>query len=248
MRDNGEPLDEIALSLRHDDVDKFQNITSMSNIDILTSVIPYNIYEFYVKNGETNYLDYAAAYGSIRCFKYLLLNHAVMSIYTKSYAIHGGNNEIIQIAHQQIAENPKTNKRTLRSFSEVTETNRCIQYIIPSITKHRNDIFDWATQSYYNDLNAKSSHLITFSLENGNIHSFVETIIKNYCSFNSKNILCWLLNAAKNGFYRLILFIYNVFKQKLQNLSWRKMTFCLKDCIELFISKTFLFLKFFNYF
>lgn len=220
MRDNGEPLDEIALSLRHDDVDKFQNIISMSNIDILTSVIPYNIYEFYVKNGETNYLDYAAAYGSIKCFKYLLLNHAVMSMYTKSYAIHGGNNEIIQIAYQQIPEKLKPNKRT---FSEVININRCIQYIIPSITRHKNDIFDWITQSYYyNDLNRKSSYLITFSLENGNIHSFVETIIKNHCLFDPKNILCWLLRAAKNGFYRLIQFIYNVFKHKIAETKLEK--------------------------
>ena len=56
MRDNGEPFDEITLSLRHDDIDKFQHIISMSNIDITKNVVPYNIFEDYVNNGKTSYL------------------------------------------------------------------------------------------------------------------------------------------------------------------------------------------------
>lgn len=224
MRDNGEPFDEITLSLRHDDVDKFQHIISMSNIDITKNVVPYNIFEDYVKNGKTSYLDYAAAYGSIRCFKYLLLNHAVMSQYTNGCAIHGGNNEIIQIVHQQNSPKPETKKNGFRSFSDVVNGSRSMINVIPSITKHENDIFDWIINqsNILYDLGSNSSNLALFSLENGNIHSFVEIIIHRHCSFKPQSILHWLLYAAKNGFYRLMLFIYNVFKQKIKDVKIEK--------------------------
>ena len=72
-------------------------------------------------------LNYAAAYGSLKCFKYLLLNNNDINDETLELAIYGGNIEIIKIVYQknEFHNNEKQND------------------IIFAIRKHKNDLFDW---------------------------------------------------------------------------------------------------------
>ena len=59
----------------------------------------------FISNGSTKYLNYAAAYGSIKCFKYLILNHDKVDDQTFTSAAYGGNLEIIKIVEQKQNEN-----------------------------------------------------------------------------------------------------------------------------------------------
>lgn len=90
----------IALSIREDDVDKCQTIMSSSNIGF-NSRIPYSLYETLgTVNRKSNMpylLEYAAFFGSIKCFKYFIMNNAPITEHLVSFAIFGGNVEIIHI-------------------------------------------------------------------------------------------------------------------------------------------------------
>ena len=75
MRDNNQHEDIVTKSIYEDDVDKLQSILSKSSeIDFSEYKLPYNIYD--IDNGQTTLINYAAANGSIKCFKYLLLNQS----------------------------------------------------------------------------------------------------------------------------------------------------------------------------
>ncbi|KAK8872159.1 hypothetical protein M9Y10_007921 [Tritrichomonas musculus] len=100
MLEAGEPTDELTKALRHDDVESLQKFVLKNQIDITKAVVPYNIYEDYIINGQTNYLNYSASYGSVKCFKHLLLNHVKVDLHSFKYAIYGGNTEIIKIVDQ----------------------------------------------------------------------------------------------------------------------------------------------------
>lgn len=133
MRDSGEPDDEITKALRNDDVDYFQKLILPNINKISKCVVPFNIFEDYIENGSTNYINYAAAYGSIKCFKYLLLNHIEIDEYTFNYAIYGGNIEIIKIVDQNSGNIVVSQKNQLIIDDKI---------ILP-IIKHQNDLFDW---------------------------------------------------------------------------------------------------------
>ena len=123
MRDNGEPDDELTNSIRNmltsrrqfggtlrgylapwwnfefNDIEKFQQIISKSGVDFKTAFVPFNIYENYINNGQTRYINYAAAYGAFTIFKHLCANHDKIDKTTLAHAIYGGNTEIIRIVN-----------------------------------------------------------------------------------------------------------------------------------------------------
>ena len=117
MRESGEPSDPITKALRLDDVDELQNIISKTRIDISKCTIPFNIFDDFDSNDESKkYLNYAAAHGSLRCFKYLLLNHSEIDKDTFSYAVFGGNIEIIKIVDQNKNDVKTNNSSKFFSF------------------------------------------------------------------------------------------------------------------------------------
>ena len=102
MRESGQSDDELTNALRHDDIDKVQLIVTSKNAELSQYIIPYNIFEDAIPcSNEINLIDYAATYGSIKCFKYLMLNHLEMTNYTFYCAVLGGNTEIIHICYQK---------------------------------------------------------------------------------------------------------------------------------------------------
>lgn len=109
FRDKGEIDDEILKSLRNDDTETFQSIISNSPENFLKRKIWTTIFDQF-KNDKIKYLDYAAAYGSIKCFKYILLNDEEVYENTFRMEIHGGNTEIIRIADNKKIEEVKPMK------------------------------------------------------------------------------------------------------------------------------------------
>lgn len=91
----------IAKVIREDDIDQFQEILSKTNISI-NSTIPYSIFEAcqYVNRSESNMptlIEFASFFGSLKIFKFLMMNDAELSPSVMDYAINGGNIEIIHI-------------------------------------------------------------------------------------------------------------------------------------------------------
>lgn len=214
MRNKGEPDDSLTIALRKDDIDRFQAILTFNNFDISKGIIPYNIYEDFIDNGKTNYINYAAAYGAVRCFKYLFLNHQKINELTFSYAIYGGNTEIIRIVYQNITlKNDNYDKKN----------------IISTIQMHRNNLFDWIFEQRYLDksTNELLMDLVICSAENGNAHSLIELIERglSFDFFNqqktgwdyyqNRNIFKNAIeSSAKNGFYIVTELFYDIIKEK----------------------------------
>lgn len=90
----------IALAIRDDDVKKCQTIISSLNIK-KDYHIPYSIFETIEgvsqRSNIPSLLEYAAFFGSINCFKYLVMNDFIITPKLISFAIFGGNLEIIHI-------------------------------------------------------------------------------------------------------------------------------------------------------
>ena len=95
MLDSMEPDDEITKSLRYDDVDTLQKIINQEGIDINQYKVKYNIFEDFEE--DQSLINYSAHSGSIKCFKYLILNEGEIDESTFYFSICGGNNEIIKI-------------------------------------------------------------------------------------------------------------------------------------------------------
>ena len=225
MLDLGEPTDEITKALRHDDVDSLQALVANSRINISKATVPYNIFEDVVNNGTTKYINYAAAYGSIKCFKYLLLNHAEIDDYSFKYAISGGNIEIIKIVDQNKKKDKKTDDndhhQNRGELSLIVKKKCDCEDIVLSIKKHRNDLFDWLLESkYYSKKNDQNflEELALISAENGNAHSLISIIETRSNLTSNIQIQKKIFElAARNGFYRILQIVYNIlFKNSLR--------------------------------
>ena len=249
LRDSGEPDDELTKALRRDDVDTVQKIiTSSGETDFSKAFVPFNIFENYVPNGKTRYINYAAAYGSLNCFKYFLSNHDKIDKSTFSFAVYGGNHEIIRIVDQNEQngdlDNDKDKKpKTGFSFGKSPQLTSITDKIIPAIMKHQNDVFDWIIDSKLTEkqTNDNLSSLINCSVANGNAHSLIEIIDRGFNLSNNKSeALSALQLAAQNGFYMLTQLIVNLIGEKMPEVfsfNTTMLNFDNVSILNLFIDK-----------
>ncbi|KAK8838680.1 hypothetical protein M9Y10_032718 [Tritrichomonas musculus] len=206
--DAGEPNDWILKSLRNDDIDEFQSIIAKkeqkNNFKIERN--PFDDLPFYynLKN-----INYAAAFGSLKCFKYLLMNHYEIDENTFKFAIFGGNVEIIKIVDQR----NKENKSEYDYYDE----------LVYLIKKHRNDIFDWVLEKGHKNNSKKQIYkLIKISAKHGNAHSLTELIYKGIDNNNNniddedeEDLFKEIVEkCASNGFYKLIKILLKIVKEK----------------------------------
>ena len=108
-------------------------------------------------------LNLAAYYGSSKVFMYMQLNGCKFDISTPSYAIKGGNEEIIEMC----AKNGCSFDNTL---------NICIQY-------HRNNFLGWLLENYF-DIESPAAALVLPNFDLNSCMLFHNTLA--YCYF-SKN-------------------------------------------------------------
>ncbi|KAK8875507.1 hypothetical protein M9Y10_005673 [Tritrichomonas musculus] len=208
MRDKGEPDDEITKAIRCDAIDCLRSLISSKIDDVNNFFIPFNIFENYVDfdQNKISYIDYAAAYGSIKCFKYLLLNHNMIGEATLSYAVYGGNIEIIRIVDQRFSSN-KVHYGYFISYD----------YIYLSIIKHRNDVFNWIFEQKYLSNSFPDEYnnsLVYLSVLTGNAHALIQ-LVDNGFDFSRNPNCCYIFcqAASRRGFYRmnkLLLLLMNV--------------------------------------
>ena len=122
--------------IRRDDFEKLQEISSQGKFDFNQKIAP-SLYErfSFINKENVSIIDYAAFFGSIKCFKFLLKNGSnIMNSY--KYAVAGGNKEIIKICEQKYA-----------AFNGVCAA---------AVRFHRNDIF---RNIYYKEMQFSTSEI-----------------------------------------------------------------------------------------
>lgn len=101
---------EIAVMMMRDEIDKLQQIATSPNFDFDQRVKQSAFGSTLLTNFEPTLIHICAFYGSINCFRFLLLNGADINLCDKlgrsvaQFAVAGGNYEIIRILQSQNAD------------------------------------------------------------------------------------------------------------------------------------------------
>ena len=123
---------EMFLLLQNDDIDGFISFLSKnSTIDITKEqTVDVSGYYYYLFDwsDSISLIDFCCFFGSLKCFKYLLLNKCEITKETPQYSISGGNKEIINIL-----------KEKEYSFANLLKT---------SILFHRYELTKWILENY----------------------------------------------------------------------------------------------------
>ena len=100
-RKNGENENCICKMIQNDLIDDFISHVSLNNISLSTK-IHTSIFEtnHFLLNKNPTFFEYSAFYGSIRIFKYLLINKQKVTSSLWTYAVHGKNSEIIHLLEE----------------------------------------------------------------------------------------------------------------------------------------------------
>ncbi|KAK8895648.1 hypothetical protein M9Y10_024118 [Tritrichomonas musculus] len=112
LRRLGKSEHRITQIIRNDDIDAFQEFISLQNF-ALTEQIPYSAYDtndFANNEEKMPYLvECSAFYGSIKIFKYIFMSLQSMNIELPttlpSFAVAGGNYDIIHIVEEHLKKN-----------------------------------------------------------------------------------------------------------------------------------------------
>lgn len=107
LRSIGHNPDPIATLIRDDDVEKLQKLISQTNMQIDTK-LNKTIFESCVflnnKIDPPSLIEYAAYFGSIKCFKFLYQQLPALPKKISEYAVAGGDYEIIHLCEMKKAE------------------------------------------------------------------------------------------------------------------------------------------------
>ena len=219
MLDKMEPDDELTLSIRIDDVDTLQKIISRNEIDVKKAVVPYNIFDDFEEN--LNYLNYAAYCGSLKCFKYLLLNHDEVGEMTFYFAVYGGNVEIIKIVDQKIpdisiydqSDGPNSSRVPNKGF-RINQNNK-INY--GSVWFNNNNLNCYGFNNYNSNEFDPKKNTKCFDINLQFVTSFkgFNTTRLNYCNVN--NIIASAIAFHRNDLFDWIFEKEFVSKRKIGN-------------------------------
>ena len=213
MLDKLEPDDELTKTIQNDDVDTLQFIINRDNIHIQNGLIPYNIFDDFLF--DTNLINYAALYGSVKCFKYLYLNEVKIDEITFKNAIQSGNTEIIEIVDKEFSKLEKEQEKSINKKN--SNNNPYITIINQSISMHKNELFDWLFEQKFGGQNGIDlSKIAMNSAMNGNAHSLIK-IIDNGFDLTSNNSTELINELSKNGFYKLLQLIISIINEKVEN-------------------------------
>ena len=159
----------IPYFLFNDDISGLQEyVSKVPNIDfnepITLQWIPYET----LLNTDFNLFEYSILFGSLKCFKFILLQDELqITNACNALAVASGNSEIIHILEQK---NPKFDQN-------------CCDY---AMLFHQNNIFEWIIRNYAPDLDFLQESL-QYSIIYFN-EEILYYIINNGCSLLSLNV------------------------------------------------------------
>ncbi|EAY10690.1 hypothetical protein TVAG_364130 [Trichomonas vaginalis G3] len=135
--------------LKYDLIDEFIEETAQINFDI-NQKLPVNRYDFNKIDEKLSLIQMSAFYGSINCFKYLMLNNAEIDPLLFIFAIIGGNLEILHIVKGELDKMSIPNDNPLFLELKQRASQESLQ-IAGSYSRY--NIFDWLiSKNYNNDL------------------------------------------------------------------------------------------------
>lgn len=159
-RNDGYNENHIYQLIKQDNVDEFQSLFNKAIIINMNQMIPDSIFDrvLFLKDGARP-IHIAAYFGSIKIFKFLLLNGADLTLKDQAsnnvthFAVAGGNSEIIHIL----------------------EHNEWDFHRAPFISTqfHRNEIYTYLFESKYLNDKKESNVLISASMSN-NVEAIIE--------------------------------------------------------------------------
>ena len=153
-RQSGENESSFICSLiRNDSVQEFIAYVNSSNISLSKTIIQRSIFETnsVLKNmSSLTLIQYAAFFGSIQIFRYLIMNKIELKPSLFLYAIHSNNAEIIHLLEEN----------HIKPYSYLDCYNEAIKC-------HHNDIANYIKDMYLNDTSISNSliPLISFNFE-----------------------------------------------------------------------------------
>lgn len=199
-RRNGENNKYICQLIQKDLVKEFIMFINQSQCPIFEVKIEPLVYETndFLLNKTPNLMEYAAFYGSIQIFNYLLMNGFELSGSLWPFAIHSNNAEIIRILEENhIQPNEKS-------------YNKCIK---ESIKCHYNDIADYILENYEN---IEQDEILFEAIESYNFIKIYDIInsdsfdLFDWSIFDEKTSLnetSIFHSFCKHGYYTIVEFL-----------------------------------------
>lgn len=176
---NGGYPGTMQVAIKTDDIDLFQEISNSPNFSLDQHIRPSVFEPCHFVQSEPSLIQYAAFYGSLKIFKFLLLNGADLTqedadgSTLAQFVVAGGNVEMVRICQQRKCD-----------FSG------CLQV---ATRFFRFDIFDWLHFAYLNDLSEihkKFGNVFHESAASNNIRQMI------YCIDNALDVNCRSLDKS----------------------------------------------------
>ena len=134
-RQKGENETYICNLIREDSIIEFVSYVNRTNFQISSSKIHPSIFEtnsFLIKK-NVSLIEYAAFYGSIQIFQYLLLNKVQITPLLWLFAIHGRNPEIIHLIEENHIAPPNSSYEICLKEAIKCHHNEIANYIIDNL-------------------------------------------------------------------------------------------------------------------
>lgn len=142
---------DLATAIRKDDFEAFQNITNSQNLDTTIQITLFERSEF-LHFKQPFLIEYAAYFGSIRIFKFIL-SHTNDALHNSlEYAVAGGSVEIITLCEMK-------NSDIFQGFRA-------------AIDYSQNEIFEWMFDKLMNDDWSNTSDEVHSDIENFTFDSY----------------------------------------------------------------------------
>ncbi|OHS98035.1 hypothetical protein TRFO_35642 [Tritrichomonas foetus] len=166
IRNNGILIPQtIENYLYNDDVTNFQKMIHQFNINIGNYKIHDNIYLYQLTIPNLSLYEAAIVFGSIKCFKYLILNYydqISLNELPLSFAVQGGNLEIL---HLLIQHNCNLDIKTALHVS---------------MELNNPEIFDWLMENYNHDRSVLDNQsIVQFSISWGFYYGIIQLLNDN---------------------------------------------------------------------
>lgn len=134
-------INPIVLLIKDDKIDELQDFISKNNYDIEKKIQPSS-FEIHKQLQNAKPIEYAAFFGSINCFKFLLMKvNNINYSNLLEFAVSGGNIDIIHIIENE-------------SHDEKIKSNQYLLYL--AILYMKNDLIDYLIHSYHLKIDAES--------------------------------------------------------------------------------------------
>ncbi|KAK8864106.1 hypothetical protein M9Y10_011802 [Tritrichomonas musculus] len=143
-QENGENPNILCEMIRSDSIENFVAYVNENSIS-LKATIKQSVFEtnsFLIMNNKQSLIEYAAFYGSIQIFQFLLFNKVELKPSLWLYSIHGKNAELIHLLEENQVPPPDNSFKICLKKAIKCHHNDISNYIKSNLIKDDDDLFD----------------------------------------------------------------------------------------------------------